>query len=57
MIVVVRSAVTGLDSSWVLCASTPKYHAADTHDTLPSHFNPTPGKQQVPIFQSLTSPN
>jgi len=27
--VVVRSAVTGPDSSRILCPSTPKYHAAD----------------------------
>jgi len=49
-----------------LCVSTPKYHAADKHDTLPSQFKLTlgqpalswalngeryPEKQQVPIFQ------
>jgi len=33
--VVVRSAVTGLDSSGVY-ASTPKYHAADKQDSPPS---------------------
>jgi len=36
--VVVRSVVTGPDSSRVCHASTPKYHAADKHDTPPSHF-------------------
>jgi len=38
MTVVVRSAVTGPDSSWVLRASTPNYHAADKYDTPPSQF-------------------
>jgi len=39
--VVVRSAVTGPDSNRGLSASTPKYHAADKHDTPPSHFKLT----------------
>jgi len=35
----VKSAVNGPDSSQVLqTTSTPKYHAADKHDTPPSHF-------------------
>jgi len=34
MTVVVSSAVTGQDSSRALRASTPKYHAAEKHDTL-----------------------
>jgi len=42
--VVVRSAVTGPDSSWVVYASTPKYHAADKHDTPSSHFKLTLGQ-------------
>jgi len=41
MTLVVRSAVIGPVSSQVLCASTPKYHAADKHDTPPSHFKLT----------------
>jgi len=45
---VVRSAVAGPDSSRVLCASTPKYHAADIYDTPPSHFKLTLG-QQAPL--------
>jgi len=44
MTVVVRSAVTGPDSSWVLSASTLKYHAADIHDTPPSHIKLTLGQ-------------
>jgi len=44
MTVVVRSAVTGSDSSRGKCASTPKYHAEDKHDTPPSHFKLTLGK-------------
>jgi len=39
-----RSAVTVQDSSQFLCASTPKYHAADKHDTPPSHFKLTLGQ-------------
>jgi len=42
--VVVRTAVTGPDSSQVLCASTQKYHAADKHDTRLSHFKLTLGQ-------------
>jgi len=36
---------TGLVSSrgFNLCSSTPKYHAADKHDTPPSHFKLTLG--------------
>jgi len=37
--VVVRSAVICPDLSQGLRASTPKYHAADKHDTPPSHFD------------------
>jgi len=40
--VVVRSAVTDPDSSQVL--STLRYHAADKHDTPPSHFKLTLGQ-------------
>jgi len=42
--VVVKSAVTGPDSSRVYDASTPKYHAADKQDTPPSHFKLTLGQ-------------
>jgi len=42
--VVVRSAVTGLESSRVYCASTPKYHVAEKHDTPPSNFKLTLGQ-------------
>jgi len=56
----------------IYCATTPKYHAADNHDTPSSHFKLTlcqpglfwvfnggrePGKQQVPIVQSLALPD
>jgi len=44
MTVVVRSVVTGPDSRQVLNASTLKYHAADKHDTPPSHFKLTLGQ-------------
>jgi len=40
MTVVVRSAVTGL----FISDSTPKYHVADKHDTIPSHFKLTLGQ-------------
>jgi len=43
--VVVRSDVTGPDSSRVLIASTPKCHAADKHDTPPRHFKLTLGQE------------
>jgi len=39
--VVVRSAVIGPDSNRIL---KPKYHAADKHDTLPSHIKLTLGQ-------------
>jgi len=42
--VVVRSAVTGPDTSRVYCGSTPKYHAADQHGTPPSHFKLSQGQ-------------
>jgi len=45
--VVVRSAVTGPDSSRVYCVSTPKYHAADEHDTPPSHIKLTLGQPSL----------
>jgi len=44
MTVVVRSVVTGQDSSHDLSASTPKYHAADKQDTPLSHFILTLGQ-------------
>jgi len=37
----------GSDSSSVLIASTPKYHVADKHDSLPSHFKRTLGQLAV----------
>jgi len=43
--VVVRYSVTGPNSSRLLRASTPKYHATDKHDTLLSHFKLTLGQQ------------
>jgi len=48
---VVRSAVTGPDSSHVYGAITPKYHALDKHDTPPSHFKLKPG--QPALFLAL----
>jgi len=48
--VVVRSAVTGSDSSWTSRASTPKYHIADKHDTLPSHFKLTQGQPFTHLY-------
>jgi len=41
---VVRSAITGPASNRVLCTSTPKYNAADKHDTPPSHIKLTLGQ-------------
>jgi len=67
--VVVRSAVTGQDSSKVSIVSTLKYHATDKNDTPLSHFNLTVGQpvvllllnsecyKLVSIFQSLTWPD
>jgi len=42
--VVFKYVVTDQDSHRVSCASTPKYHAADKHDTPPSHFKLTLGQ-------------
>jgi len=49
MTMVVRSAVTGPDYSSQV-ASTPKYHAADKHDTPPSHFKLTVTLGQPALF-------
>jgi len=45
--VVVRSAATGPDSSGIYCASTPKYHVTDKHDTPPSYFKLTLGQPDL----------
>jgi len=44
---VVRSAITGPDSSRVLSTSTPKDHTADKHDIPSSHFKLTT-RQTIP---------
>jgi len=44
MTVVVRSAVTGPESSGILMCAKYMYHAADEHDTTPSHFKLTLGQ-------------
>jgi len=41
---IVRSAVTGSDSSLDLMCQHTKVHAADKHDTPPSHFKLTLGQ-------------
>jgi len=43
MTMVVRPSVTGPDQV-LLVAKTPKCHAADKHDTPPSHLSPTLGQ-------------
>jgi len=45
--VVVISTSTGPGSNRVLCASTPKYHATDKHDTPPGYMKLTLGQSDL----------